>query len=140
MAAFWFSLCDHCKHRRSEDTCAAFPDGIPSSISFFGFNTDHRRPFEGDNGIRFEPKDEAAREVVARLPRPVDPEMVYALSDRIAKVRYTIVAIMEETGQKLPSRINQLLEWAEKLEDLPKDVQALVLEAERRAGFTNIAS
>ena len=138
MPTFFFSLCDHCKHRREGDTCAAFPDGIPSLG--FHFNTDHRRPFEGDNGIRFEPKDENAREIAARLPRPVDPDKVRALTRRIAKVRHAILAIMEETGQKLPSRINHRLEWAEMLEDMPEDFQALVLEAERRAGSSNIAS
>lgn len=33
--------------------CAAFPDGIPSSI-FWDGRIDHRRPFAGDRGIRFE--------------------------------------------------------------------------------------
>ncbi len=32
--------------------CAAFPDGIPDEIYVDGF--DHRKPFDGDNGLRFE--------------------------------------------------------------------------------------
>lgn len=131
-SALWFSLCDHCKHRRSEETCAAFPDGIPSRFIGFHFNADHRRPFEGDNGIQFEPKDEEARRRVASLPRPVDPEKVMALASRIFKVRYELNALLEETGQQLPPRFNSRLEWTEKFEDLPADVQTLVLEAERR--------
>lgn len=34
-------------------SCAAFPGGIPKEISQEGF--DHREPFPGDNGIRYEP-------------------------------------------------------------------------------------
>jgi hypothetical protein len=137
MPTFFFSLCDHCKHRREGDTCAAFPNGIPSLG--FHFNTDHRRPFEGDNGIQFEPKDEAARQRVAKLPHPVDPEKVYALARRVFKVRHEINAILEETGRKLPSRFTYRLEWSEKFEDLPEDIQKLVLDAEKRAGQTSTA-
>jgi hypothetical protein len=36
--------------------CAAFPDGIPKDISY-GEN-DHRKPFPGDHGIRYEPVSE----------------------------------------------------------------------------------
>jgi len=36
----------------AEPRCEAFPDGIPYEIQENWF--DHRKPFEGDNGIRFE--------------------------------------------------------------------------------------
>ena len=53
-------ICLLCKHyRQAQDwgepnTCAAFPDGIPEDIELGGF--DHRKPFEGDRGFRFELK------------------------------------------------------------------------------------
>ena len=36
--------------------CEAFPQGIPEEIWVGEF--DHTKPYPGDNGIRFEPKDE----------------------------------------------------------------------------------
>lgn len=32
--------------------CEAFPDGIPDAITEEGF--DHRNPFDGDRGVRFQ--------------------------------------------------------------------------------------
>lgn len=55
-------FCWPCRHYRPSefwsedgwpvDACAAFPDRIPSIITVGGF--DHREPYPGDNGIRFE--------------------------------------------------------------------------------------
>ncbi len=41
-------------------TCAAYPDGIPDAILTDGY--DHRKPYRGDNGIRYSvaPGQEAA--------------------------------------------------------------------------------
>ena len=48
--------CPFCIHAGQDGrTCAAFPDGIPMDI--IGGQADHTEPFEGDNGIRFEPID-----------------------------------------------------------------------------------
>jgi hypothetical protein len=39
-------------------TCDAFPGGIPSAIRLS--EADHRRPYEGDGGLLFDPADDAA--------------------------------------------------------------------------------
>ena len=45
-------ICRACLRLRGEDTCEAFPDGIPGRILYQHF--DHRLPFPGDRGMRFE--------------------------------------------------------------------------------------
>ena len=46
-------MCNDCIHNHWDFTCDAFPDGIPRDIIYRG---EHDTPFEGDGGIRFEPK------------------------------------------------------------------------------------
>lgn len=56
-------LCWDCKHFEGYDpdkdasVCAAFPDGIPRPI--IDGEIEHREPFPGDRGIRFEPVQDA---------------------------------------------------------------------------------
>jgi len=54
--------------------CEAFPEGIPDAIFLGGF--DHRRPFEGDHGIRFLAADgpEAETALSAWVAAQVEPE------------------------------------------------------------------
>ncbi|MGZ7113302.1 MAG: hypothetical protein ACXVH9_05245 [Halobacteriota archaeon] len=66
-------LCTLCKHFRAthfpQATCDAYPNGIPSAL--LPWEHDHRAPFPGDNGILFEPQEEAARFVyryIGHLP------------------------------------------------------------------------
>lgn len=66
--------CFDCKHFDRDKkgmVCAAFPAGIPNPILLA--DHDHREPFEGDGGIRFEPRD------IADGHKPLRPA-----SDRLA--------------------------------------------------------
>jgi hypothetical protein len=65
-------ICGSCSHlNRSSDRplldprCSAFPKGIPNEILLS--KADHRQPFAGDNGIRFDPQDAKAAEYAKTL-------------------------------------------------------------------------
>ena len=53
MSGFSCTLCKHL--HKDQISCTAFPDVIPHDIRADVF--DHRKPFRGDHGIQFEPKD-----------------------------------------------------------------------------------
>jgi len=67
-------ICLYCKHYRRDDParliCDAFPSGIPDGI--LESRLDHRKPVNGDRGVRFEAKDadgeRYANAVFAKLP------------------------------------------------------------------------
>lgn len=46
--------CLHCKHAHNDDTCEAFPDGIPLEVLVYH---DRRKPYLENHGILFEEKD-----------------------------------------------------------------------------------
>lgn len=49
------SPCDTCVHRHLGTLhCAAYPD-TPIPIAIANGSVDHRKPFTGDHGIRYEP-------------------------------------------------------------------------------------
>ena len=61
------SQCYWCKRYKGNAHCAAFGDTrIPNDV-FFNVR-DHKEPYEGDNGIQFEPKEDG------RVPTLSSPE------------------------------------------------------------------
>ena len=61
------SQCVECKHLidiSRDMTCRAFPEGVPRQI--LTGEHDHRYPHSGDNGIQFEPIDDASKDDDAR--------------------------------------------------------------------------
>lgn len=53
-----YRLCSICTHRHPDThppTCDAFPQRIPTDIRVM--RADHREPYEGDHGIRFEMRE-----------------------------------------------------------------------------------
>jgi len=54
MKQLTIALCWECtRWHKGTPACTAFPEIIPDAIFLRGFN--HRKPFQGDNGILFEP-------------------------------------------------------------------------------------
>lgn len=45
--------------------CDAFPTGVP--VAILVKQHDHRRPYEGDRGLRFVPKEDDVRQRFAKL-------------------------------------------------------------------------
>lgn len=62
-------LCRFCKHMHSDSlSCDAFPARIPDEIRYANLETDtmpydHRKPYPGDSGIRFEIRDELSKKI-----------------------------------------------------------------------------
>jgi len=52
--------CLECKHYLGFNTCEAFKKRIPDII--FTGEHDHTKPYKGDNGIRFEPVEQAKQQ------------------------------------------------------------------------------
>ena len=73
------TMCLECVHLLDDDeenpdaapACEAFPGGIPDEIIRQGF--DHRLEFPGDNGIRFEPSEDADMEYIATFDEDEEP-------------------------------------------------------------------
>ena len=125
--ALFESLCKLCKHRKGL-CCEAFPEGIPLEIR--EMRVDHRQPYPGDQGIRFETIDqsdetrrllESVRVRTGRVPAGTND-----LDRRISRIWKGIS--FPDANQR--SRFTRLASAASRFEELPEWCQALVLRAE----------
>jgi hypothetical protein len=64
-------ICIRCRHFVNDRrfTCRAFPGGIPDPILVM--DHDHREPYPGDGGIRYEPAEPAAKPGVEPEYKPL---------------------------------------------------------------------
>ncbi|MDQ0191572.1 hypothetical protein J2S03_003443 [Alicyclobacillus cycloheptanicus] len=46
-------------------TCDAYPAGIPEEIRYW--EVDHRKPYKGDNGVLYEPRDQPHKKRADRI-------------------------------------------------------------------------
>ena len=53
------AICTKCRHYHGDSKCDAFPEKIPTEIKL-GYIS-HAHPYEGDQGIRFEPIDSSEK-------------------------------------------------------------------------------
>jgi hypothetical protein len=82
VTTFVMPICMGCKHIAKDDQwgyrCAAFPAGIPRDI--LESVADHRRPYEGDQGVQFDPIEDADAAYAEELFNPT-PEEPYREED-----------------------------------------------------------
>ena len=84
-------ICQECRHRIGAGclACAAFPMRIPREI--WNGERDHKSPYPGDQGIRFEPMTEADHERKRQLAA-VAAKRIEQLTDRVRAQREAVGA------------------------------------------------
>jgi hypothetical protein len=130
MTTLLVSLCDCCKHYREGDTCAAFPEGIPWDMLYMYH--DHREPYPGDQGIRFEVRDDdQARTRLQHVYKrhKYDGAKAVALGRRVKPLMSVFERLFPERERlKLLSAIRRTPDF----DALAPKYQEMILEAERR--------
>lgn len=123
-------LCDLCKHRHQGSqppACAAYPDRIPLPIRLM--QVDHRQPYPGDHGIRFEPVDGTAdtQTRLANLRWRSSPARAAELQRRVAAV----LQFIPFPGPQQRKLFGLALRKAPTFEDLPEEARNLILAGEQ---------
>jgi hypothetical protein len=72
MNTYQIPMCLICKHYRKAQRCDAFPKRIPQGILTSKF--DYRKPFRGDNEVRFEPREDVNEDEIKRILSIFDDE------------------------------------------------------------------
>jgi hypothetical protein len=67
------SMCLVCKYYRKAQRCEAFPSRIPQTILIGRY--DHRKPHNGDHGIKFEPKEGVSKDELKAILDVFDSEI-----------------------------------------------------------------
>jgi hypothetical protein len=124
------SLCKLCKHRKGFG-CAAYPARIPLEIR--EMYVDHRLPYDGDQGVRFAPKDTStatmARLSRVRIRQGRIPPGRNSLDRRIRAVEHFIAFDEKSDAFKLWRLVGRCNRFSE----LPQRFQRLILDAEAKA-------
>ncbi len=125
------SLCKLCKHRNGFG-CTAYPTKIPLEIR--QMYVDHRLPYDGDNGVRFEPKDGSSK-TLARLAK------VRIRQGRVSPARNGLdrrIRAVEEfiafDDKASPFKFWRVVARCNRFNELPEQFQRLILDAEAKAG------
>ena len=75
MPAYPVSMCLVCIHYRKAQRCEAFPTRIPQPILTGGF--DHRKRYDRDRGIRFQPRDDVSQAELEGILSTFDEKTVF---------------------------------------------------------------
>jgi len=67
------SMCLVCKYYRKAQRCEAFPSRIPQAILIGRY--DHRKPHNGDHGIKLEPKEGVSKDELKTILDVFDSEI-----------------------------------------------------------------
>jgi hypothetical protein len=124
-------LCDLCKHRHPGShppACAAYPDRIPLAIRLM--QVDHRQPYPGDHGIRFEPTDgspETQAKVANLIAHMQAPNGAEQLQSRVAAV----LKYIPFAGPRERQLFGLAVQRAGAFEDLPEEIRNLILRGEQ---------
>jgi hypothetical protein len=151
------TLCKICAHRhKGKLACDAYPERIPQEIRLM--YVDHRQPYKGDHGIRFEPQDDSDQtkkrlaKVHLRKPElPLLDELCDSqrerlkvqvggkvdlsgqpLSLRLLWARKYLAPLVRARGKEFEKEMAQAIRFEDNISLIPEKFRMLIEEAERQ--------